>query len=493
MLVKTEIEKGVGVITIDHPPVNALSRQVASELLAAVEELEPDPAVRALVVTAAGRTFVAGADVREFQEMIRRGDAEQGAGLYELTGRLERCGKPVVAALFGTTLGGGLELAMACHYRMALKGTRIGQPEVKLGLIPGAGGTQRLPRLCGLVRAAEMCAGGEPVDVTQAQQWGIIDRVVDSDLRSAAIEYALLVSNDGPRPTGARNEALTVDTEAREQIDAIREAAREKYQGARASALAIDAVEKAAELPLEDGLAIENELFVQALGSEEARNLIHLFFAEREAAKVPEIKGQETYREAGRVGFPGLFSDDVGLLEALIRAEIPLRIVDRQRLTESAIDFLFLREIPEPAATGQAVEQDSAIVVHTAETFYPTRIAELGFDPAHILGLRFWSSGSPFAEIGVSEATSPWALKSLVELLKRLRCPFVVERPAPYYASARIREHRFDESDLKIEVWKLLKEKIIVRAGDVDLIQVNCFGKPRHQANIGVETVPGTG
>ena len=486
MLVKTETENGVGVITIDHPPVNALSRQVAEELRVAFDQLLEQEAVRAIVITAAGRTFVAGADVRQFQQMIEEGKVEGGAGLYELTNRIEQSAKPVVCALFGTTLGGGLELAMACHYRIALTGSRVGQPEVKLGLIPGAGGTQRLPRLCGLVKAAELCGFGDPISVEQAHEWGIIDRVVESDLAAAASEFALEVSNDGPRPTCDQTDRLEFDSEVRSRINDIRMAAVERYQGAMASFHAVDAVEKAGELSFEDGLAIENELFVKALGSEEARNLIHLFFAEREAAKIPEIKSQESWQVAEQCGFPGLFSDDVGLLEALIRAEIPLKIVDPANLAKAGIDFLFLREVPQAVVNATFDTPIPTILVDTSETFYPEEISKLGFDPAQIVGLRFWPGPSNFAEIGISEATSAFAIKSVVELLKRLRCSFVVERPEPHYASSRIREHRFDESDLKIEVWKLLQEKNISQASDVDLIQVNCFGQPRHKANVGI-------
>ena len=486
MLVETEKINGVGLIVINNPPVNALSSEVANGILTAFEELRTDDEVRSILVTAAGRTFVAGADVRQFQQMIEAGDVENGAGLYELTNRLEQSEKPVVCALFGTTLGGGLELAMACHYRIASKGTRLGQPEVKLGLIPGAGGTQRLPRLCGLVKAAEMCGFGDPVTAEEAKELGIIDELTETDLKEAAIEYALKVSNEGPRPTCDRDEQLSFGADEKDQINDIRNRTVEKYQGAMAGFHAVDAVEKAGELSFEDGLAIEQELFVKVLSSDEAKNLIYLFFAEREAAKIPEIKTQEDFRQANAIGFPGLFSDDVGLLEALIRAKVQLKMVDRERLADPEVDFLFIREIPEVEKAKSSDDGVMPIVVDTSENFYPHKIAELGFDPANIIGLRFWGGKSCFAEIGISDFTSPYAIKSLIQLLKRLRCSFVVERPSPFYASTRIREHRFDDSDLKIEVWKLLQEKNIERASDVDLIQVHCFGQPRHKSTIGL-------
>lgn len=488
MPVTTEIENEVGLIVIDNPPVNALSHETAAGIQAALEQLESSAEVRAILITANGRTFVAGADVRQFQKMIEEGDTSQGAGLYDLTNQIEASSKPVVCALFGTTLGGGLELAMACHYRIALAGSVIGQPEVKLGLIPGAGGTQRLPRLCGLVRAAELCGFGEPIDVAIAKEWGIIDEVVERDLREAAIQYSISVSALGPRPTGQRDENLENSPEIRGKVNEIRLASVEKYQGAMASFHAVDAVEKAGELSFEDGLAIENELFVKSLSSEEARNLIYLFFAERQAAKIPAIKEQKEFLPANRAGFPGLFSDDVGLLESLIKADISLRIVETEKLQTADVDFLFMREVPENMKQDPAATSQSLIVVDTSETFYPHKIGELGFDPSNIVGLRFWPGKAGFAEIGVSEFTSPFTIKSVIELLKKLKCSYVLERPSPYYASTRIREHRYDENDLKIEVWKLLQEKNIDRASDVDLIQVHCFGQPRHKSVVGMES-----
>lgn len=485
MVVQTQIENGVGVVVIDNPPVNALSKDVAEGVLNAFQELLANDEVRAIVISAAGRTFVAGADVKQFQGMIQEGLCEQGAGLYELTSQIEDSSKPVICAIFGTTLGGGLELAMACHYRIALAGAKIGQPEVKLGLIPGAGGTQRLPRLCGLAKAAEIIGFGDPLSVEDGKEWGIIDEVVESDLLEKAIEYALRQSNDGPRPTKDLDEKLQFDADVRTQINDVRMAAVERYQGAMASFHALDAVEKAGELSFEDGLAIENELFVKALSSEEARNLIYLFFAEREAGKIPALKAQDTFQPADTVGFPGLFSDDVGILEELIKAKIALQIVDRQELVNAEVDFLFLREVPE-GSQSQSLVEESPIVIDTSEFFQPEKIAELGFDPAKIVGLRFWPGKANFAEVGVTESTSPFAIKSVLELLKKLRCSFVVEKPTPHYASNRIREHRFDDSDLKIEVWKLVNEKNIERASDIDLIQVHCFGNPRHKSNAGM-------
>src|SRR5581483_1254684 len=179
----------VGVVTLANPPVNALGPAVLAGLRAAFDELTADPAVRALVITGAGKAFCGGADIKEFDK-LRSGQAATGDIFNPLLNAIEQSPKPVVAAINGVALGGGLELAMACHYRLAAPTAQVGQPEVKLGLIPGAGGTQRLPRLAGIIKAAELCATGNPVSATDAQKLGIVDRVVDGDLLAESIQFA---------------------------------------------------------------------------------------------------------------------------------------------------------------------------------------------------------------------------------------------------------------------------------------------------------------
>ncbi|MEE2643281.1 MAG: enoyl-CoA hydratase-related protein [Planctomycetota bacterium] len=485
MSVKSEKENCVGMIVIDHPPVNALSQSVAEGILVRLAEFEAAADVRSIVITATGRTFVAGADVSEFLSRIEAEDFERGARLHDLTNRIEGCSKPVVCGLFGTTLGGGLELAMACHYRIAMPGTRVGQPEVRLGLIPGAGGTQRLPRLCGIVKAAELCAFGEMVGVVEARELGVVDEIAEGDLRVAEIKYARRVSNDGPRRTCDRNERLVLTPETQTQLDEIRRLATEKFQGAQAGGLAVDAVEKSAELAFEDGLAIENDLFIGALASEEARNLIQLFFAERKASKVEFLDLDTEFLVPRSAGFLQLFSDDVHLVQELIRADMQLRIVDRRRTAIGDVDFFCIREAEGDLLGVVEPDCDSTIILVTAETFQAADWKARGFLPANVVGIKYWPHGSRFCEIGISEETSAFALRSVIELVKKLGCAFVVEKPAPFYASQRIKEHRFDESDLQIEVWKLLNENVIQRASDVDLIQVHCFGHPRHRSNVG--------
>ena len=185
----------IGIITVNNPPVNALSPGVPEGIIASIDKAEGDEAVRAVVLIGAGKTFIAGADIREFGK-ITSGQKERGEGLHPLTRKLEGCSKPVIAAIHGTALGGGLEVSMACHYRVAVSAARVGQPEVKLGLIPGAGGTQRLPRLAGVAKAAEMCALGDPITAEEALASGILDRVFEGNRQTELLDRALVFAGE---------------------------------------------------------------------------------------------------------------------------------------------------------------------------------------------------------------------------------------------------------------------------------------------------------
>src|SRR3989475_6790952 len=189
-LVQLTKDNDVAIITINNPPVNALSPGVPEGISDAIEQINNDPGVKAAVLIGGGRTFVAGADIKEFGK-ITSGKTQRGVAFLPLLLRIEDCRKPVVMAIHGTAFGGGLELAMAGHYRVAAPSAQVGQPEVKLGLIPGAGGTQRLPRLAGFAKAVEMCAFGAPVQANEALAEGIVDQIIEGDLRTGAVVFAL--------------------------------------------------------------------------------------------------------------------------------------------------------------------------------------------------------------------------------------------------------------------------------------------------------------
>ncbi|MGA3024352.1 MAG: enoyl-CoA hydratase-related protein [Bryobacteraceae bacterium] len=262
----------IGILTIDNAPVNALSTAVARELQAAIEALERDGEIRAIVLIGAGRTFIAGADIREFATLTV-------PPLNPVLNRIESCAKPVIAAIHGAALGGGLETAMACHYRVADAAAKLGQPEVKLGLIPGAGGTQRLPRLAGVETALRMCAFGEPVGAGTALASGVVDEIVES-LLDGAVAFAR--RNLPLRPTRDRNDKLTFDAS---MFAAARAEVRARCPELIAPPAAIDAIEGAMKFGFEEGARREAELFERCLRSDQSQALIHVFFGEREVAK----------------------------------------------------------------------------------------------------------------------------------------------------------------------------------------------------------------
>ncbi len=277
-LVKITRHDDVAVITIDNPPVNALSPGVPEGIQAAIQSVAQEPDVRAIVLIGAGQTFIAGADIREFGKIVS--GARPRLSLLPYLQSIEDSSKPVVVAIHGTAFGGGLETAMSGHYRVIAPTAQVGQPEVKLGLIPGAGGTQRLPRLAGVIKAIEMCASGEPVKAPEAVALGIADRLIDGDLLEGALAFAREVAAKPAPKTRERNEKLR---DASPVIFAYaREQARKRARGMTAPLAAIDAVEAATKLPFDEGCQREAELFNQCLFGPQSKALIHAFFGERD-------------------------------------------------------------------------------------------------------------------------------------------------------------------------------------------------------------------
>src|SRR6201996_7039644 len=207
-LVQLTKDNDVAIITIDNPPVNALSPGVPEGIGEAIDEINQDSSVKAAVVIGGGKTFIAGADIKEFGKMTSTSGKPRGAGLLPLLLKIENSTKPVVVAIHGTAFGGGLEVAMAGHYRVASPSAQVGQPEVKLGIIPGAAGTQRLPRLAGVAKAVDMCAFGEPIDAKTALASGIVDKIIDGDLLTGAVEFARSIVGKLAMKTSERNEKL---------------------------------------------------------------------------------------------------------------------------------------------------------------------------------------------------------------------------------------------------------------------------------------------
>ncbi len=315
----------IGVITVDNPPVNALAHPVREGLLRCFREAGSDPAVGALVLTGAGRTFMAGADIREF------GKPMQEPGLGRVIDAYERSEKPTVAALHGTPLGGGLEVAMGCHARVADSRTRLGLPEVKLGLLPGAGGTQRLPRLVGVERALDMITSGDPIPAPLARELGLVDEIAERDPVTAAIAYAerVLAGAASARATRDRDEKVEgVDPSI---FDRAKERLVRSARGREGPLRCVEAVRGAVTQRFDEGLAHERRLFEESHDSEESPALIHVFFSERAANKIDNIPKTVTPRPVTTAAVVGAGTMGGGIAMNFANAGIPVRILDTDR------------------------------------------------------------------------------------------------------------------------------------------------------------------
>jgi 3-hydroxyacyl-CoA dehydrogenase len=324
-LVQLTKDQDIAIITINNPPVNALSPGVPEGIATAIEQIGNDSSVRAAVLIGAGNTFVAGADIREFIK-ITSGQTKPSAEFVPMLRRIEDCPKPVVMAIHGTAFGGGLELAMAGHYRVAAPSAQVGQPEVKLGIIPGAAGTQRLPRLAGVAKAVEMCAEGNPIKADEALKLGIVDRLIEGDLLTGAAAFAREIVGKPAPKTRDRNEKLGTPEQNAAIFAAARENARKKQRGLAAPLAAINAVEAATKLPFDRGCEVEREIFVECLYSEQSKALIHVFFGEREVAKVPDVPKETPTIPVKSAAVVGAGTMGGGITMVFANAGIPVRI-----------------------------------------------------------------------------------------------------------------------------------------------------------------------
>ncbi|MBI43195.1 3-hydroxyacyl-CoA dehydrogenase NAD-binding domain-containing protein [uncultured Marinobacter sp.] len=317
-------EQSIGVITVNYPPVNALSHAVRSGLLAALEQGQKDAEAKVLLLVCEGRTFIAGADIREF------GKPMQEPGLPEVVNTFENSDKPIVAAIHGTALGGGLETALGCHYRVALSSAKVGLPEVKLGLLPGAGGTQRLPRLTGAQKALEMITTGEFVGAKDALALGIVDAVEDgSDIRAAGLAFANKLADEGKPVRRVRDITDKIDAEKGSDVfDQFREGLKKRARGLFSPFKCVDAVEAAFNLPFDEGMKRERELFMECMESPQRAGLIHSFFAEREVSKVKGLSKDTPVRDVSTVGIIGAGTMGGGIAMNFANVGIPVTIME---------------------------------------------------------------------------------------------------------------------------------------------------------------------
>jgi 3-hydroxyacyl-CoA dehydrogenase len=332
-LVAVTKQNEIAIITINNPPVNALSPGVPEGISDALDQIAKDDSIKGAVLIGGGRTFVAGADIKEFGKMTS--GKPRGAGLLPLLLKMEDSSKPVVVAIHGTAFGGGLELAMAGHYRVAVSSAQVGQPEVKLGLIPGAAGTQRLPRLAGVAKAVEMCTTGNPVKAEDALEWGIIDKIINGDLLSAAIAFAQEAAAKPAPKTRDRYEKLGNAAENAAIFSAARELCAKKARGLKAPQAAIDAIEAATKLPFDEGCQQEQKLFIDCLFSDQCKSLIHVFFSEREVSKIPDVPKDTPLLPIKSAAVVGAGTMGGGIAMVLANAGIPVTLKETD---QSALD-----------------------------------------------------------------------------------------------------------------------------------------------------------
>ena len=316
--VHISVDQNIAIIEIDNPPVNAASHGVRSGLMAAVAQVASDPAVEAVVIAAAGRTFVAGADINEL------GKPSAPPVLPDVCNAIENCPKPVVAALHGTALGGGFEIALAAHARIIAPDGRVGLPEVHLGIIPGAGGTQRAPRLAGIAAAIELVTSGRPVPAPQALAQGFVDRIASGDLRSEAIAFAHELVGKPLRRTGQ----LPVPAFDRTAIEETMRVIERRARGQHSPAAAARAVLSAAECAIGEGLQREREIYSGLVTAPQAAAMRHVFFAEREVVKVPGLAGIEP-RPVQTIGIAGAGTMGSGIAVACADAGFRLVVVEQ--------------------------------------------------------------------------------------------------------------------------------------------------------------------
>jgi len=467
-LVQLTKDHGIAVITINNPPVNALSPGVPEGIAAAIEQIDKDDSVKAAVLIGGGKTFVAGADIKEFGK-ITSGKSGGGLELPSLLLKIEDCRKPVIMAIHGSAFGGGLELAMSGHYRVAVPSAQVGQPEVKLGIIPGAAGTQRLPRLAGVGKAVEMCAEGNPSKAAEALRFGIIDRLIEGDLLTGAVAFAREIADKPVRKTRERNDKLGSADENATIFAGARENARKRQRGMIAPLAAIDAVEAATKLPFEEGSKLERKLFLDCLFSDQSKALIHVFFGEREVAKIPDIPKETPLIPVNTAAVVGAGTMGGGIAMVLANADIPVLLkeadqaaldkglaniqknyatsVKRGRFTQSFVDerlkliqptlsydsFRNADMVIEAVFEGMTLKKEvfaeldrvskpGAILASNTSTLNIDEIASSTARPQSVVGTHFFSPANVMRllEIVRGKASSKEVIATCMQLSKRI-------------------------------------------------------------------------
>ncbi len=475
-----EYAERIALITVSNPPVNTISSAVRDELHRVLDGLESPVAV---VLMCSGSTFFSGADIAEFA------GPPQEEAYRALFRRIEALPVPVIAAMHGTVLGGGLEISLACHYRIALPGTRFGLPEITLGVIPGAGGTQRMPRLIGVEKTLELVLNAKPVDAATAVELGFLDEVVEGGLRAAAIDYAtrLVAAGHGPRRTPER--AVDPDSATAEVIERCRKRAAHQYPNRRAPLTAIEAVTAAARLPFEAGLEYETRLANEAKATDEAKALVHVFFAERATRKVPDLPAGTAPRPVRAGAVVGSGTMGGGIAMCFANAGLPVKLLDANRealdrglavvernydsmvkrgriepgekdrrlaLISATLEYsdladadVIIEAVPETMALKKEVfarldrvAKPGAVLATNTSTLDIDEIATSVTRPADVIGLHFFSPANvmPLLEVVRAATTSAQTVQTAMELSRPLKKTPVLARVCYGFIGNRMME-----------------------------------------------------
>jgi 3-hydroxyacyl-CoA dehydrogenase len=482
-IVTMNLAGDVAVISVNNPPVSTINAAVRTAMFAAIADIRARTDVAAVVLVCEGSTFFSGADIGEFSGPPKE------AEYRDLFRQLEQLPVPVVAGMHGVVMGGGLEIALACHYRVAAPGTRFGLPEVTLGIIPGAGGTQRMPRLIGVEKTLELILAGRPVDVATAISLGFIDAEIEGEVRAATIDFAKRLVRDGVGPRRTADRKVDASTATPAIIERLTEQAKRQYPNRQAGLTAIKAVSAAARLPFEEGLLYETELANESKATIESKALIHVFFAERDTRKVPGLPADAAPRAVASGAVIGAGTMGGGIAICFANANLPVTILDstqealdrgvavigktydsmvkRGRLTAAdkerrmglirgTLDYgelaradVLIEAVFENLDLKRAifkrldeVAKPGAVLATNTSTLDITAIAAATRRPQDLIGLHFFSPANvmPLLEVVRSDQTEPSVIRTALDLAKTLRKTPVLARVCYGFIGNRMME-----------------------------------------------------
>lgn len=494
--VRLEIQQDIAIITVDNPPVNTITAEVRAGLNGAVDKIENTPTLRAVLLLCAGKTYFSGADIGEFYGPPKEEEYKK------LFLRIENLPIPVMTAMYGTVMGGGLELALACHYRIAASSTRFMLPEVTLGIIPGAGGTQRMPRLIGIEKTLDMVVNAKAVNTPEAIELGFIDqawddKATDQSLESFALNYlhSQLAAKCGPRPTSAKS----VPAVANDIITQYKVIAEQKYPHQTAALTAIKAISASRRFPFLEGLDYETSLVSSAKESAECHGYVHLFFAERNTTRIPELPSDIQARPINNVAIIGAGTMGGGIAMCFANAGFPVTLIDASQegleLGLQKIDSLYesrvkrgrmsadqkqqcmklirgnlsLESVAEADLIIEAVYEDmalkqdifkqcdayakeNAIIATNTSTLDINKIAAATKRPKNVIGMHFFSPANvmPLLEVVRTDTTSLDTIKTIMSLAKQIRKTPVLAKVCYGFIGNRMMEGYAREAELMV-------------------------------------------